>query len=238
MARWRRAEERETPPGDDLRDVKAKARAGVAAHADRHRELVDIMRVLLRSGDYAKWSSLRRLLRLAGHAGTRTHGITLALLDAFPDACLDRVYDEDDQRPRVIRGVRLVADMETLRRKLAERWEAKLAGEGLPPEIQRIAQEYKLSPLSANDNHGGRLAHLVIRAHLRAQTASWYYGKATDYLWSMTSGWANWPGHKRVWALHCEGATKEEIAGETGLSETKVQSVLDYHRARAGLSQR
>ncbi len=234
MAKERRAEESRGFGGD----VTEKVRQGVASAALGHQGLIDLMRVLLRPGEHARWSSLRRLLRLAGHPTTKSHTITLALLEAFPDAYLDRVY-EGDQRPRVIRGVELAADMNVLRRMLAEKWEARLAGEGMPPELTRIAQEYKLSPLTANDNgHGGRLYHLVIRAHVRKQFASRYYGLAADYLWSMSGGWANWPGHKRIWELHCEGATKEEIAQETGLAETKVQSILDYHRARAGLIHR
>lgn len=215
-----------------------KVRQEVAARQARHGELVQLMHVLLRPGEWAKWSSVRRMLRLAGHAGTKTHAIAMALVEAFPDATHGRVF-QGDRRPRVVFGVKLAADLETLRRAVAKKWEEKLGGEGMPSEIGRIAQEYKLSPLPANDNgYEGRLHQLVIRVHLRRQEASVYYGKATDYLWNQTGGWANWPGHKQVWSLHCEGATKEEIATETGLSETKVQTILDFHRARAGLTHR
>ncbi len=41
-----------------------------------------------------------------------------------------------------------------------------------------------------------------------------------------------------MWALHCEGASRDEIAEETGMNANKVQSILDLHRARAGLVHR
>jgi len=236
-AEWQRVAEDPKPPAAESRksDIVAKVRAGLAARAENHEELVAVLRVLLRQGESARWSSIRRLLRLAGHQKTRTHHIILALLEVAPDAHLGR-HPPRGRGPRAVFGVQLVADMETLRKRLSEKWEAKLEAEGLPREVLLTAMEYKLSPANDNGMGEGRLAELVRRVHDRKADASRYYSIAAEYLWR--AGWNHYPGHKAVWALHCEGATKEEIAAETGLKETKVQSVLDFHRARAGLSHR
>ncbi len=214
-----------------------RLRAAVEAHTARHKELVDILRVLCRPGGDTRWSSLRRLLRLAGHGSARRHHVVLALLEVSPDAHLGRGPPRG-RGHRIIIGVQLAARAEALRNVLAQRWEEKLRAENMPPELVQIAMEYKLAPTGSE--HHGRLADLVIRAHLRRTMASHYYGVATDYLHDTPDGaWAHFgAGHKRIWALHCEGATKEEISEETGVSETTVQSILDFHRARAGLVHR
>lgn len=229
------------PPVSDVR-------AAIARHHATHAELVAIMRRLLRpaEGMFTRWSTLRRMLTLAGHRTARTHMIVNAVLTAWPDAASGRGGTRR-RGPRGVYGVEVTCDLESMRKTVAPKWERQL-GKELPPEVQLTAMEYKLSPLKANpanDNagepgsysYGGRLHELVIRVHMRKQDASAYYGTASDYL--HTNGWGHHPaGHKAIWALHCEGATRAEIATELGLNENKVQSVIDLHRSRCGIVHR
>lgn len=217
-------------------DAVARVRNGIARKEATHDELVAILKGLLREAGeevFTRWSTLRRMLALAGHRTTRTHLIAMALFDAVPGARLGR-GGYRHCGPRGVYGVALVCDLEAMREAVEKRWESKV---GIPPEVQLTSMEYKLSP--GEGTHGGRLAELVTRVHIRRAEASIYYGIALDYLNSNVWGHGHSVlGAKAVWALHCEGATRLEIARELDMDENKVQSTIDYHRARCGLVHR
>lgn len=223
----------EEPPVTEVR-----VRQGVERRRITHDELVALMRTLLRpaEGMFVRWSTLRRMLALAGHRTTRTHAIARALYEVVPDAISGRGGTRR-RGPRGVYGIELTCDLEAMRKTVTPRWEQAV---GIVPEVPLTAMEYKLSPLPSNDNsYGGRLAELVNRVHMRRTDASAYYGIAADYL--HTNCWGHGhseAGAKDIWSLHCEGATRAEIAQELGLNENKVQSVIDFHRTRCGLVHR
>lgn len=216
----------------------AKVKAGVAKRRATHEELVALMSTMLRpaEGVFTRWSTLRRMLALAGHRTVNTHVIAMALHEVAPDA-IHRRQGTRQRGPRGVYGVELKTDLAALRRLLTPKWERRMGPE-LPPEVQLTSMEYKLSP--ANDNgrsYAGRLQELVTRVHLRKADASAYYGIACEYL-HRAGMWAHYPGDKAIWALHCEGATRREIGQELQLNENRVQAAVDFHRARCGLVHR
>lgn len=223
------------PPAAEPRrkSVVAKVAEGVAKKEATHVELVAVLKTMLRPGRCTRWSTLRRMLALTGHRESRTHVIALAIFEVMPDAYLGREAPRG-RGPRCVFGVQLRCNLEAMREAIEKRWEKRL---DTPPEVPLISMEYKL-PRPANDNGmgDGRLAELTTRVHQRCEDAKAYYSIATDYLFRC--GWAHYPGHKAIWSRHCEGATKREIAEEVGMAETSVQSVLDFHRARAGITHR
>lgn len=227
------------PPVTEPREgpAAARVRIGVERKHATHSELVSLMRTLLRPAEdvFTRWSTIRRMLALAGHRTTRTHAIVRALFDVIPDALMSR--EGTRQRgPRGVRGVALTCDLAAMRKTVQPRWEKAV---GIVPEPKPTAMEYKLPPPSNDNGYGGRLAELAMRVHVRKTDASAYYGTAADYL--HTNGWGHGhseAGAKAIWTLHCEGATRQEIAKELGFNENKVQSVIDFHRARCGLVHR
>lgn len=186
---------------------------------------------MTRSGGRVRFTALRRALRLASCHAVRRHALVLALHEVYPEAYVGKPGAAGSRRYATVMGVHLAVDLATLRKSLAERWEKRLAGEDMPAEIQQIAQEYKLGHLAPRPGDG-RLRQLVRRVHERREDADAYFTVAVDYL--HTANWARWPGHKAIWALHCEGATKEAIARETDMAPTSVQAIIDLHRARTG----
>lgn len=227
------------PPAADppVTEIAARLRAAVAAHKDRHQALAEALKITLRPGELTRWTSLRRMLRLAGHRDAPSHAITLALLEVMPNARHGRAPPRG-RGPRCIFGVRLVVALHSLRAALEARWEDKLTAEGMPAELQQISARYKLPLLDDFVTPGTALYDQVLRVHLRKHDASRYYGIACEYLHTTQWDKPGWraPGQKQVWALHCEGATRDEIAEETGKNPNEVQSILDFHRARAGLT--
>jgi len=221
-------------PKPPVASLAQRLRSAERSAKETHKRLVSALKILVRPGGEMRWTSLRRALRLVGLHPYQVvrHAVVMALLEVVPNAHTAR-GGEHGRGPRVVKGARLVLDLGRLRKLMAEEWEERLAGDGLPPELQRIAAEYKLGPLSGRH---GRLADLVQQVAVRREMASGYFSAACEYL--HRNGWSRWPGHKAIWALHCEGATKEEIAAETGTSETKIQGILELHRARAGLVMR
>jgi len=212
------------------------------AQRTTHDELVRCLSAALKPGGSVRWVHVRRALFLAGHGRAKSHAIALAIYEAFPDARLSR--EGTRQRgPRNVVGVSLASSLADMRRQLAAKWEAIMEHEGMPAELPGIATEYT-TPLLRNE-HGddgraenqhtpNRLEKLVKAVHARKEWAGHYYGKATDYLWSCN--WSEFPDvHRDIWALHCEGATRQEIAIELGIGERVVRTRIDYHRARAGL---
>ena len=196
-----------------------------------HDELVRTLGTILQAGGSVRWVYVRRALSLAGHGRARSHAIALALYEAFPDAQLSR-EGVRQKGPRNIVGVRLAVDLAEMRRQLFQKWENILASEGMPANLTGIASEYK-TPMEMTAP-GSRIRQLVDQARNRQEWAGHYYGKASEYLWS--TKWSDYPKiHRAIWALHCEGATREEIAIELGLSDRAVRTRLEYHKARAGL---
>lgn len=240
------------PPVTEPREGTAAARVRVGVERKRatHGELVSLMRTLLRPADgvFTRWSTLRRMLALAGHRTTRTHAIVRALFDVVPDAEMSR---EGTRRrgPRGVRGVALTCDLAAMRQTVQPRWEKAV---GIVPEVPLTPMKFKLNPVNDNGDFDGdnvavtyersyanTLATMITRVHLRKADASAYYGIAAEYL--HTNGWGHGhseAGAKAIWTLHCEGATRQEIAKELGFNENKVQSVIDFHRARCGLVHR
>jgi hypothetical protein len=217
------------PPAAEL-----KATSQLVKRKATHEELVAVMRTLLRpaEGVFTRWSTLRRMLALAGHRTALTHVIARAMFEVVPDAWLGRMPPRG-RGPRGVCGVSLKCDLQAMREALTQRWERAV---GIPPEVELTPMKFKLEP--ANDNgYANTLATMVTRVHLRKQDATAYYGMACEYL-HRAGMWPHFPGDKAIWALHCEGATRQEIARELGLNENKVQSVIDFHRSRSGLVHR
>jgi hypothetical protein len=242
------------PPNADSKapDARVRVRAGADQKRATHGELVSLMRTLVRGHEYkfCRWSTLRRMLALGGHRSSRTHAIAAALFVVAPDARMGRLPPKG-RGPRGVFGVELIIDLAKMRAALRPRWEREV---DLPEEPDLIAMEYKLGPIdpadngAANDNGRiegqpgidpmrGRLDELVQRVQIRRSEATVYYGIACDYL-HRQGVWPHFPGHKAIWALHCEGATRYQIARELQLNENKVQSTIDFHRARCGLVHR
>ena len=223
------AAEKVPPPEQSAADrLCARVFAVVLRHRQRGGELAQLVKVVLRPGGQVRWSTLRRVLGLCGHRRAPTHAIALAVLEQF-DCYMGR-DGEEGNGPRIIKGVSLVVDLERLRAVIEERWQKQLITDGLPPELQLIAQEYKLGPTART---GGRMAELVTRVHERRADASVYYSAADDYL--HRCGWSHYPGHKEIWRRHCEGARRTDIARELDVHPSYVQRVIDLHRARCGL---
>lgn len=212
--------------------------AARAARAQQLAELGGILRLLLRpdAAHATRWTGLRRALRLAGYRPVSDE-LTLALLDLFPGARLTR-FGTRRRGPRCVEGVRMVIDLDRLRLAIRGRWEGRLQSEGMPEEPRLTPTEMKAGLHEIRRSaHGSRLHLLVEQLHARRDHAGWYFERALQYL--RTASWAQFPPvHRKIWALHCEGATKGEIATETGTPPTTAQAVLDRHRARAGLTHR
>ena len=207
------------------------ARVAIDQNKKTHEELVIILRSVLRPGGSVRWTSLRRTLTLVGYRryAARTWQVMAACLELHPMSRTGREGTRS-RGPRCIKGVRLVVDLPALRKAIAGKWEKHLP----PAELTPIPNELTTPLLSINK--ATRLGELVTSVHARAEESSRYYSLATTYL--HTNGWAHFPrGHKRIWALHCEGATKEEISVETRTAPTTVQDAIQLHRARAGIVQ-
>lgn len=216
----------------------------VELQGKRHSELVALCKIILREGEGTTWASIRRTLRLAGYGNgyeTRSHALSVAILEAFPNAHFDREYI-GYQRPRFVHGVTLVVTAKQLRDSLIRRWEKKMHDEGMPAELKRIADEYTggialEDSLPANDNANGRLIELARRTRWRKRDAGTYYEIALDYYHQCN--WSNYaPRHKEIWGLHCAGETKREIAAAMRMPGSTIQATLDKHRARAGILHR
>lgn len=173
---------------------------------------------------------------MVGLARVPAHDLMAAVLELVPNAYQAREGSGPRKvGPRVIRGVRLQVSLEALRRTAAKEWEERLRVDGLPPEPTPIAAEYRLGTPAPGDRR--RIAELVRRVHDRQGEASVYYSRADAYLYA--NAWNHHPaGHKRIWRLHCEGATVRQIAAETGNSHGDVQRTIDLHRSRCGLVNR
>lgn len=219
------------PPAAEPRrkGIIAKVAEGVAKKEATHRELVAILKTMLRPGKATRWSTIRRMLALTGHRESRTHVIALAIFEVMPEAYLGREAPRG-RGPRCVFGVSLRCNLEAMREAIEKRWEAKV---GISREVTLTPTRFKLPP---EENDNSCLNQEVISVHRRRAECQSYYAFATDYL--HRCGWAHYPGHKAIWSRHCEGATKREIAEEVGMAETSVQSVLDFHRARAGITHR
>jgi hypothetical protein len=211
-------------------NTAARIRAAAAAHKELHRKLVAVLRILVRPVGHGetRWSELRRVLQLAGLRRYKVarHAVIAALLEVVPDAYTAR-GGLHKCGPRVIRGIRLHMQMDRLRALLTADWEKRI-----DPPVERIALEYRLGPDAADGRR--RINEMVAAVHNRREANGPYFAAAIDYL--HTNGWSRYPGHKQVWQLHCEGATRAEIVEATGLKGWRVQSILDLHRARKGLT--
>lgn len=153
----------------------------------------------------------------------------LAVLETWPQA-VTRREGRRGYGPRCIKGVRLQVNIEAMRRAVAGKWESQLP----PAEVTPTPTEYK-TPLELAPK-GSRLAELVQSARHRQEEASRYYSVVSRYL--HVCKWSEFPKvHKRIWELHCEGATKEQISEETRTAPTTVQDAIQLHRARAGVVQ-
>lgn len=129
-----------------LADVPAAVHKAEKARAERHAELVEVMRALLTPGDEVRWATLRRALTLAGHRGDRAHELAMALAEAFPDVDVRLARSAPRGRgPRIVRGVTMAVDLDQLRQAVQRRWQIL----ALPPQRRAKAEEERTDSAAA-----------------------------------------------------------------------------------------
>jgi len=100
-------------------------------------------------------------------------------------------------------------------------WDAILAAEGLAP----------LDTGKAGRSFQSGVARLSSLTDTEKEGIALYYTRCEDHL--------DWLRHKglpfRVWALHCTGLGRREIAKRLGRSEKAVRTSLEREHLRAGL---
>jgi DNA-binding NarL/FixJ family response regulator len=105
--------------------------------------------------------------------------------------------------------------------KLQAKWEAILAAEGLAP----LDSEHEASKLRRNVQHLAQLTPTEVEG-IRL-----YYDRCEDHLvWLRHTG-RPW----RIWALHCQGLGRREIARRLKRPEKRVRTVLERQHTLAGL---